>query len=355
MPRKKASKETTIAFEKAAVRRLPRRMKAEGQIVWPAVPALLDHYQQCLANIFSSLGRTFSTEEIELLRQNLKKHLEPAFKTSPHSKIRIEYQTDPLPSTAITYTVSHNVFTIADEYDGWVQNRTRPLFGVSPDAKVMQVARSIGESASVRVLDVGAGTGRNAIPLAGEGFLVDAIELVPSLASLLRAEAGKSRSDVRVFEGDVLDPAIGIANGNYELIILAEVVASHFRNIERLRLLFERAADWLKPGGLLLFSSFISMGSRRLTAIERELSEVMWCPVYRRSQLSEAAKRLPLVLVSNESAHDFEGQHLDKSAWPPTGWFSQWAKGLDLYDLSQENSPIELRWIVYRRTKNRRR
>src|SRR5580765_1297609 len=150
MPRKKASKETTIAFEKAAVRRLPRRTKAQGQIVWPAVPALLDHYQRCLANIFSSLGRTFSTEEIELLRQNLKKHLEPAFKASPHSKIRIEYQTDPLPSTAITYTVSHNVFTIADEYDGWVQNRPPPLFGVSPDAKVMQVARSIGESASVR-------------------------------------------------------------------------------------------------------------------------------------------------------------------------------------------------------------
>jgi hypothetical protein len=40
---------------------------------------------------------------------------------------------------------------------------------------------------------------------------------------------------------------------------------------------------------------------------------------------------------------------LPKGAWPPTGWFAGWASGLDVFDVPRDESPIELRWLVYRK------
>jgi uncharacterized protein YndB with AHSA1/START domain len=53
--------------------------------------------------------------------------------------------------------------------------------------------------------------------------------------------------------------------------------------------------------------------------------------------------------VSDESTHDFERAHLPAAAWPPTGWFEDWARGRDLYHLPGSTAPHELRWLVYRK------
>jgi 2-polyprenyl-3-methyl-5-hydroxy-6-metoxy-1,4-benzoquinol methylase len=229
-----------------------------------------------------------------------------------------------------------------------VTTREPPLFGAHADAKVLDLARSLGDPASVAVLDVGAGTGRNTIPLARSGFTMHAVEMTPEFAAVLRAELEKAAVSARVFEGDALDPKIGIPAGNYRLIVLAEVV-SHFRNVIQLRTLFERAAEWLVPGGLLLFSIFLSADDYEPDAMVREFAEVMWCCLFNRKELAAAAEGLPFTMVSDESTHDYEHEHLDASAWPPTGWFAQWASGRDVFDVSAEKSPLELRWVVYRR------
>lgn len=331
------------------VRRLPRRLAASGQVLFPAVPSLVDLYAESLTNIFASLGRIFKPNEVEHLKGILKRKLDAAFAESPYSKVVVDYGTEPPPSTLLSYTISHRVITIGDEYAEWVANRTPPLFGAHPDAKVLDLARSLGEPASVTVLDVGAGTGRNTIPLAREGFPTDAVELAPALATSLREELQKAGVGAQVFEGDALDPKLEIPARRYRLVISAEVVASHFRNVNQLRALFERAAEWLAPGGLLLFSMFLTSGGYKPDSIARELSEVMWCCVFTRKELDAAVEGLPFTKVSDESTHDYEHEHLDASAWPPTGWFAEWARGLDLFDVPAEKSPLELRWLVYRR------
>ncbi len=350
MTGKKAQRETNPAIlQKAMLRRLPRRTGATGQILWPAAPSLLDHYVRALATIFASLGRMFSDAELTLVRENLKKHLEPAFGASPHSKVVVDYHTEAPPNTALTYTISHRVITMADEYAEWVRSRTPPLFGAHPDAKVMDLARSLGDPSEVTVLDIGAGTGRNTLPLARAGFAADAVELAPALAAVLREEIGKAAVSVRVFEGDALDPALEIPTRHYRLLVLAEVVASHFRTTAQLRALLERSIDLLAPGGLLLFSAFLSSSGYKPDPIARGLSEVMWCCLFTRRELDEAAQGLPLTRISDESTYEFEHEHLDASAWPPTGWFPEWSQGQDLFDIPGEKSPVELRWIVYRR------
>jgi hypothetical protein len=113
--------------------------------------------------------------------------------------------------------------------------------------------------------------------------------------------------------------------------------------------LFERAAEWLAPGGLLLFSVFLSADEYEPDTLVREFAEVMWCCLFTRKELDAAVEGLPFTKVSDESTHDYEHEHLDPTAWPPTGWFVQWTRGRDVFDVPAERSPLELRWVVYRR------
>ncbi|PRC55960.1 SAM-dependent methyltransferase, partial [Mycobacterium sp. ITM-2017-0098] len=78
-----------------------------------------------------------------------------------------------------------------DTYDNWVATRKPPLFGSNPDARVSALAAEITDPGTARVLDIGAGTGRNALAMARRGHPVDAVELTPKFAEILRAEAYK--------------------------------------------------------------------------------------------------------------------------------------------------------------------
>jgi SAM-dependent methyltransferase len=338
----------TAVLKQAALRRLPRRVSGSGQVVFPAVPALLDHAVGVLNTTFTALGRAFSAAELEHVRELVGEKMRSGFEQSPYAKVIIDYETDPLPKTSLSYKVSLLIRTMSDEYDTWVQERQPPLFGSHPDAKLMQLAQSLGTPAETPVLDIGAGTGRNTLPLAKAGFPADAVEMSSSLAAILKADAAKQNLTLRIFEGDALDPALELPQSHYKLCILAEVF-SHFRELGQARRLFERAAEFLAPGGLLLFSAFLSRDGYKPDALARELSEVFWCTAFTRAELAEAAEGLPFDRISDESVCDFEHAHLPPEAWPPTGWFEEWTRGQDLYVLPPEKSPLELRWVVYRR------
>jgi SAM-dependent methyltransferase/uncharacterized protein YndB with AHSA1/START domain len=334
----------------AILARLPHRASGSGRFRWPAIPALLDDYVQTLTATFAGLGRTFDREDLSALRAKLEQELKVAFAASPYSRLLVSYRTVDVPTPLLHYEVSHEVVTVADEYDVWLSTREPPLFGAHPDAKLLSLARSLGRPEDVAILDVGAGTGRNSLPLAKEGFHVDAIELVPSLAEVLRGELTQAGVSAQVFVGDALDPRLDVPSHKYQLIVLAEVVASHFRDTAQLRALFERAEQWLAPDGLLLFSAFLAFGEYTPDALARQASQVFWCCLFTREELDSCSRGLPLVRVSDESAFDFEHSHLPAEAWPPTGWFEDWARGHDLFVLPSGQAPHELRWVVYRKT-----
>jgi SAM-dependent methyltransferase len=315
----------------------------------PAVPGMVDHYVQGLGTTWAVLGRPFSPAELDYLRQVLSDHLKRAFEDSPYSRVLVAYETDPYPKTSLTWHISIKFSTVEAEYAQWVAERPPPLFGHHPDAKVMDVARSLGTPSEVAVLDVGAGTGRNTLPLAREGFPTDAVELAPALARLLREEVEKAKLSVRVFEGNILDPELPAPGGHYKLILLAEVVASHFRNTGQVRSLFEVADRLLAPGGLLVFSAFVALDGYKPDETVRSMSQVMWCCLFTRRELQEAASGLPFDSVSDESALEYEKSRLPAEQWPPTGWYEAWAAGQDLFDLAPIKTPMELRWVTYRK------
>jgi SAM-dependent methyltransferase len=346
---KRPARETNqTVLRQALLRRLPRRLGASGVFVLPPVPSLFEHFTEQLRELFAAFGRVFNEADTEHLRGVVKTQLEHAYAVSPYSRVVVRYQTEEPPGTAMHYDVQVEFSSVADEYAQWVKTRTPPYFGVNPDAKILECAHALGPPAEVPVLDVGAGTGRNTLPLARAGFPTDAVELSPALASVLRAEVEKEQLAVRVFEGSAL-AELGVPSGHYRLLCMAEVIASHIRSVEEIRLLVEGAARALAPGGLLVFNAFLANDGYRPDAVSRELSQALWSNLFTRADLAAAFQGQPFELASDESTHDFEQAHQPAAGWPPTGWFVDWARGLDLFDLPSGRAPIDLRWLVYRR------
>ncbi|HET7072596.1 MAG TPA: class I SAM-dependent methyltransferase [Mycobacterium sp.] len=329
----------------AMVSRLYRRSMAEGRITVPAVPGLLDEYVQLCGNICASLGVAYTPEQSVYLRSVLEAELAKAFKASQRSDIVISFQV-PF-GTNLNYRVKAEWRTVGDDYDHWVAVRPPPLFGTEPDARVVVLAGEAADPATHRVLDVGAGTGRNALALARLGHPVDAVEIAPKLADIIRSEAESESLGVHVIQSDVFTAVEGV-HDEYQLMVLSEVVPD-FRTTHELRGALELAADCLAPGGCLVFNTFLACPGYTPDDAAVQLGQQCNTMIFTRDELTNAVAGLPFELVSDDSAYEYEKAHLPEGAWPPTGWFDGWASGLDVFDVEREDSPVELRWLVYRK------
>jgi len=331
----------------AMTRRLQRRAVAQGEIRIPAAPGMLEEYVSMCDDLFASLGVRFSAEELAQLRSVLAGQLADAYAASPRSDIVITYEA-PV-GLSVNYHVKAQWFTVQGAYDNWVATREPPFFGTEPDARVWNLAAEAGDPAATRVLDIGAGTGRNSLALARRGHPVDAVEMTAKFAEALRTEAAREALDVRVIERDVFD-SLDELRRDYQIILLSEVV-SDFRTAEQLRTLFQMAAQCLAPGGLLIFNIFLTRGGYVPDAAALELGQQCYTSIFTPSELAAAADMVPLELVADDSVYAYEKSHQPTESWPPTSWYENWVSGLDVFDVPREQSPIEMRWLVYRRTR----
>ncbi len=327
-------------------RRLYRRSVATGQISVPAVPSLIDEYVKMCDNLFASVGVQYSPDESAQLRAVLASQLAEAYRASSRSNIVISFHA-PF-GTALNYRVNVESVTIAGAYDGWVGTREGSLFGIEPDARVSVLAGETDDPSSFRVLDIGAGTGRNALALARRGHPVDAVEIASKLAHIIRSEAERESLDVRVIERDVF-ATLDEVRRDYQLIVAAELVPD-FRTTQQLRGLFELAAHCLATGGRLLFNTFVPRAGYVPDDAAREFGQQCNTMIFTWAEMSGAADGLSLQLVADDSAYEYEKLHLPQGAWPPTAWFANWASGLDLFDVERDQSPIDLRWLVYQKS-----
>jgi SAM-dependent methyltransferase len=332
-------------LHEAIVRRLYRRAEVTAQITVPAVPSLLDEYVTMCDNVFAASGVRYTAEQSAQLRTVLAAELIKAYTASSRSNIVISFHA-PF-GIGMNYRVTTESVTVGGHYDGWVGSRDGALFGTEPDARVWALAGEMADPGAHPVLDIGAGTGRNALALARRGHPVDAVEMSPKFAEIIRAEAERESLQVRVMNGDVFETMDGVRR-DYQLIILAEVVPD-FRTTGELRGIFELAADCLGTGGLLVFNSFLARDGYAPDDAVLELGQQCNSMIFTRDELVSAASELPFELVGDDSALEYEKTHLPDHAWPPTNWFEGWASGLDVFDLEAPDSPIDLRWLVYRK------
>lgn len=128
-------------------------------------------------------------------------------------------------------------------YDRWSQlydtnaNRTRDLEATALRALLKDVPLK-------RVLEIGCGTGKNTVWLAERAEHVTAVDLSEGMLAVAREKIASPK--VRFVQADILKPWT-FAEGPYDLITFSLVL----EHIEDLRPIMQRAADVLKPGGLV--------------------------------------------------------------------------------------------------------
>jgi 2-polyprenyl-3-methyl-5-hydroxy-6-metoxy-1,4-benzoquinol methylase len=340
-------------LERASLLKVKSLIAARGELAMPCIPSLLEHHFNQIHALLQALGQNFSASELQTLRKTLDTRLKEGFAASPYARITFRYE-PPNPMAGITkglrISFHLNSPTTEDKYQGWVKNREGALFGTDADAKVMAIAKSLAvdsQPQDFRILDIGAGPGRNTLPLARKGFAIDAIELAPIFAEQLRSLVASENLKVNVVEGDVLQTETKIRTAHYNLILVAEVI-SHFRNLDQVKLLLARMCDALKPGGHLLLSTFVTTEGYQPNQFIRELAQMSWSFLITPSELLEAIANLPFTILSEESAFEYEKTHLPSEAFPPTPWFSSWATGRDLFPM-EEAPPANLQWILLQR------
>jgi hypothetical protein len=330
---------------------LDARTTHRGEVRFPCIPAPLDHYLTRLQAFFAYLGKPLSAAELAELRPLVARNLDEGFRATANGQLVVTYETSVTPYLRknLACRVAVTGPMDAAKYEHWRSaGDGGPLFGSHPDARVMALLAELGTPSSVPVLDVGAGTGRNALPLARRGHPVDAVELTLRFAEELQSMARREHLPVRVIADDFFQPGSSLRASYYRAIILSEVV-SDFRGTKQLRQLFERAADCLSSNGYLLFNIFLAVGDYQPDALAREMAEVAWACLFTRDELNSALAGLPLTIVSDISVVEYEKSHLPSGAWPPTPWFESWASGQSIFPLGLGRSPMEMRWITMQR------
>ncbi len=329
------------------IRRFYTRSVVKGEIALPAVPSMIDEYVAICDSLFAGVGRKFSTEELVHVRTVLERQLTAAYSASPRSSVVISFNA-PIGPT-LHYEVDTRWWTVEAAYEDWLRTREPPLFGTEPDARVWALANEAADPMTHPVLEVGAGTGRNALALARRGHPVDAVELTPKFADLIRSAAHEESLDVRVIVRDIFSTMDDLRR-DYQLIVLSEVVTD-FRTTQQLRGLFELATHCLAPRGRLVFNVFLPRGRYVPDPAAREFGQQVYTSIFTRHEMSQAATELPLTLVADDSVYDYEKAHLPQGAWPPTSWYADWVSGLDVFPVERDMSPIELRWLVFQKTR----
>lgn len=335
-------------LKKAILYKLNSHISGRGELVLPCLPGLLEYYINIVETLFSHLGRPMPQERQLQLREMIKTKLAEGFSVSASSMLVIKYELVKPPKTGMACQVTVHSPTMREQYKSWLERRKPPLFGSHPDAKVLATVAEFGNDTSLRILDVGGGTGRNALPLARNGHYVDVLELTPAFIEQLEAAVATEKLSINAIEGDILDPLVRMRPAFYQLAIAVEVV-SHFRDVDQLRLFLAKMSDFICPGGVLLFNLFLTLDGYVPDPLVREMAQLAWSSLFTSEELATAMEGLPLAIVSNELVADYEHQHLPEEAWPPTTWFSSWATGRDVFPLANGRPPIELRWILCRR------
>jgi 2-polyprenyl-3-methyl-5-hydroxy-6-metoxy-1,4-benzoquinol methylase len=324
---------------------------AKGILKMPALPSFIETIIQQLAMILKALKQNLTQEELAFWKQEIEKKVFRWFQTSPNAYVVIDYE--PLNAMlgldgGFNLKVSTFIKSIDNLYHQWTTTTVRKdnLFGRYPDAKVMDIAQSLG---IVPILDVGAGTGRNSLALAKANYPVDAVELTKVLSDHLFKTAIEENLLLNVIEGDIFASELLLPLAPYKLIILAEVIASHLRSWKQVRELMIRLGKLLQPGGIILFNTFLSVDGYEPSQQVRELGQFYWSYIMTRQELKSSLEGLPLKIIEDQSVHDYEKIHLPSDGWPPTSWFIHWSQGKNIFPLNID-PPVNLRWITVVRT-----
>jgi SAM-dependent methyltransferase len=138
----------------------------------------------------------------------------------------------------------------ADVYDEWYAGLDDTE--VAADVVGDLARRATGGDRPPRVLELGVGTGRLAIPMAARGLEVHGVDA--SAAMLDRLRAGDPDGRVIVTTGDMVEDQ---PDGPFDIVVVAYNTLFNLDSAERQAACFAAVARRLRPGGAFVIEAFV--------------------------------------------------------------------------------------------------
>ena len=146
------------------------------------------------------------------------------------------------------YEMELHEVDIAKGYSRWAESydsELNPLIAVEGPL-VESIVRDMPMRSAI---DVGAGTGRHALALAGRGVAVMAIDPSPEMLDIARRKAAKAGLGID-FRRAAIDEGLPAEDGRFDLLICA-LTLSHVRDIDEA---VRECARVVRPGGAILIT-----------------------------------------------------------------------------------------------------
>ena len=153
---------------------------------------------------------------------------------------------------------------VADTYDAW--------YGEHPDtdAAVDRLAELARRTGSARVLELGIGTGRLALPLRARGVDVWGIDASSAMVEQLRTKSGGT--DVPVVVGDMAQIDLSTLTKDdgtrFGLVFVAINTFFNLTSADAQARCLQRVREVLEPGGLFVLEAFVPTVDRPTNLVE---------------------------------------------------------------------------------------
>jgi 2-polyprenyl-3-methyl-5-hydroxy-6-metoxy-1,4-benzoquinol methylase len=113
------------------------------------------------------------------------------------------------------------------------------------------VKSKAGDIAGKRMLEAGCGTGNLALQLAGQGAVVEGIDLDPEMISAARGKAGLSEN-VRFNQLDILRISEKFEPNSFDAVVSFGNTLVHLKDADQVMQFLQQVKNVLKPGGSLM-------------------------------------------------------------------------------------------------------
>lgn len=140
----------------------------------------------------------------------------------------------------------------APVYDRWYEGITDARACAALVADLADLADDAGGGP---VLELGVGTGRLAVPLAGLGVEVVGVDASPAMLERLESNAADADADVEAVLADMVDPPLG--DRSFAVVLLAYNTLFNLIDPDAQRRCLAAAARRLLPGGSVVVEAFV--------------------------------------------------------------------------------------------------